>query len=120
MFLRPKSASRGSAPLELVALVTILLLPIAPMVGLFQLVSDQLAAESIARAGLRYAFLSGDLGADPSPRLRGALEQLARSWEKEISGFELNCQNCRTGGLLELSVRVGSARALQSAGLEPE
>lgn len=116
--MRLKNSSSGSAPLEMVTLITLLLLPIAPMLLVFDQVSDQIAAESIARHGLRYAFLSGELASDPSPRLAPALEELAASWGKELVGYQLRCLGCEAGGLIELVVRVGSAQAIQSAGVE--
>lgn len=120
MFSRLKSESRGSAPLEMVALVSLLLVPIGPMLLLFEQISDQLAAESIARHGLRYAFIISPLAANPSNLLESSLTQLATSWEKELESFSLQCLGCEAGGLLELRVQVGNAVAIQSAGIEPE
>jgi len=114
-----KSESEGSAPLELVGLLALMLLPIGPMLGLFTVVSDQLAAESIARHGLRYAFLSVELGENPRQQVGPALEILAQSWGKQLGDYSLDCTGCLAGGFLELRVRVGSAVAHQSAGLEP-
>jgi len=117
--MRLKSTSSGSAALELVALITILLMPVGPMLALFSAVSDALAAESIARHGLRYAFLESGLGADPSGGIAPALQILAQSWGKEIKSYSLQCQACQEGGYLVLEVRVGSMSAMQSAGIEP-
>lgn len=114
-----KSTSSGSAPLEIVALISLLLVPIGPMLALFGSVSDALAAESIARHGLRYAFLGSELGANPSVAVAEAIELLAASWGKEVAEIELRCDACGDGGYLELAVTVGGATAIQSAGIEP-
>lgn len=122
MRLLPKSefSNRGSAPLELVGFLALLMLPIAPMLVLFGQISDQLAAESIARHGLRYAFLASELASDPSALVGQALQSLAQSWGKELGDFEVFCGPCGPGGVVNLRVQVGSATAIQSAGLEPE
>lgn len=114
-----KSTSSGSAPLEIVALITLLLVPIGPMLALFGAVSDALAAESIARHGLRYAFLDSGLGANPSRGVAEAIEMLAASWGKQVTAINLDCDACNEGGYLELAVTVGRATAIQSAGIEP-
>lgn len=109
----------GSSPLEAAALLLVLVAPLAPAMGLYQHLSDSLAAESIARHGLRSAVLSQEKGAIPS-NLGQTIEPLATSWGKTISDFSLNCLNsCRTGDLISLRVQVGSAWAIQTAGLEP-
>ena len=118
--MRLKSKSDGSAPLEMVSLLALLLLPIGPMLGLFGAVSDQLAAESIARHGLRHAFLAVELGEDPRSRISPALDVLAQSWGKEIEEYRIDCRDCFSGGFLELRVQIGSAVAVQSAGMELE
>ena len=122
MSLQRKSAfsSRGSAPVELIGFLTLLLLPVGPMLLLFNQVSDQLAAESIARHGLRYAFLANEVGSDPTPVIAPALRTLAESWGKRLEDFDVWCTPCGPGGVINLSVQIGSTRAIQSAGLEPE
>lgn len=104
----------------MVAMVSLLLIPIGPMLLLFEQISDQLAAESIARHGLRYAFIISPLATNPANLLESSLQQLATSWGKELADFSLQCLGCEAGGLLELRVRVGNAVAIQSAGIEPE
>lgn len=104
----------------MVALVSLLLIPIGPILLLFEQISDQLAAESIARHGLRYAFIISPLATNPSNLMESSLRQLATSWEKELESFSLKCLGCEDGGLVELRVQVGNAIAIQSAGIEPE
>lgn len=109
----------GSSPIEAVALILLLLLPIAPALGLYQQLSDSLAAESIARHGLRAALLDQEKGVIPSDPGR-YLEPLAESWGKSIVGFSLGCEGkCGGGSLISLRVQVGNAFAVQTAGLEP-
>ena len=65
----PKNVSaRGSAPIETVALITLLLLPIGPAVLLYEQLSNQLAAESIARHAVRAAVLNAMVTVMPSLR----------------------------------------------------
>jgi hypothetical protein len=106
-------ASSGSAPIETVALLTLLLLPIGPGVILYEQISNQLAAESIARHGVRAAMLESQRGSFVSPAQ--ALEVLARSWQKPLTGYRV----FRTGELVNLEVVIGNARALATLGLEP-
>lgn len=104
---------RGSAPIETVALITLLLLPIGPGVILYDQISNQLAAESIARHGVRAAMLESQLGSFVSPAQ--ALEVLALSWQKSISSYRVS----QTGELVTLEVVIGNARALATLGIEP-
>ena len=110
--------TRGSSPIETVALLAILLLPIGPVLMLFAHLSDAMAAESIARHALR----SGILEAEGVPDVSGAIEasviQLAAGWHKDAE-HKFSCSPCEPGGLAALEVVVGSAVALQVAGLEP-
>ena len=106
-------SAKGSAPIETVALITLLLLPIGPGVLLYQQLSDQLAAESIARHGIRAAMLESDLGSLGNPA--SALRVLALSWQKQLGGHRLT----RAGELVTLEVQVGSAVAVATLGLEP-
>lgn len=103
----------GSAPVETVALITLLLLPIGPGVILYDQISNQLAAESIARHGVRAAMLESQLGSFASPAQ--ALEVLALSWRKSIASYRVT----RTGELVTLEVVIGNARALATLGIEP-
>jgi len=111
---------QGSSPLESAALLLILVLPVAPALGLYQHLGDLLAAESIARHGLRAAVLSHEKGEVPAS-LQEVLDPLAKGWGKSLSGFSLRCLgSCEDPGILSLTVLVGSATATQSAGLEPK
>ena len=110
---------KGSSPIEAVALMTLLLLPIAPALSLYQHLSDSLAAESIARHALRAALLDQEKGVVPS-EIGRYLEPVASSWGKKISSFEMSCGGqCEENSLLSLRVQIGSAWAIQTAGLEP-
>lgn len=106
-------SSAGSAPIETVALITLLLLPIGPGVVLYEQISNQLAAESIARHGVRAAMLESQRGSFVSPAQ--ALEVLALSWGKTLAGYQVS----RTGELVTLEVVIGNARALATLGIEP-
>ena len=110
----------GSSPLEAVALLLVLVFPLAPALALYQHLSDSLAAESIARHGLRSAVLSQEKGEIPR-QLGAVIEPLAASWGKTLAGYELRClRGCQDADILSLEVSIGSAKAIQSAGLEPK
>ena len=107
-----------SEPIETVALLAVLLLPIALVVTLFGELSDAMAAESIARHGLRAAVLEAD---DPSqlPLLVATkVQALSTPWQKSAE-HRFSCQPCEAGGLATLEIAVGNALAVQVAGLEP-
>ena len=107
-----------SEPIETVALLAVLLLPIALVVTLFGELSDAMAAESIARHGLRAAVLEAD---DPSqlPLLVATkVQELSTPWQKSAE-HRFSCQPCGAGGLATLEIAVGNALAVQVAGLEP-
>ena len=106
-------SAKGSAPIESVALITLLLLPIGPSVFLYEQLSNQLAAESIARHGVRAAMLDAPLGGFTDPGAQLAV--LARSWEKPLTGYQVTSQ----GQLITLEVRVGNAVAIATLGREP-
>jgi len=93
--------------------MSLLLLPVAPAMLLYAQISDQLAAESIARHAVRAAMLSAELGMLDSPDL--ALQMLAQSWQKQVKDYSLS----RQGDLVSLEVRVGNAWALATLGIEP-
>ena len=95
------------------ALITLLLLPIGPAVLLYDQISNQLAAESLARHGIRAAVLDAPLGGFNDPG--SALEVLARSWQKQLAGYQVSSQ----GELVTLEVRVGNASAIATVGREP-
>ena len=112
-----KPSDRGSSPLETSALLALLLLPITPMLSIFQSSFEAIAAESIARHVLRYSILwSND--AQLQPVLRDAVEEFSRAWGREAT-FEYGCGDCGKGSLISLRVQVGNALAIQVAGLEP-
>jgi hypothetical protein len=109
------SADSGSTPLEIVATAALLLLPVAPMTQLYNQLSDELAAESIARHALRLAILHESK--NPDAYLATAVAQLEGQWQKEVSKAHLSCSiNCQ---LLSLEVEVGSAIAIHTMGIEP-
>ena len=110
---------RGSSPIETVALLALLLLPIGPVVLIFGHLSDAMAAESIARHALRSGILEADSVPEISSAVAAAVEKLASGWGKSAE-HQLSCSPCAPGGLAALEVFVGSAAALQVAGLEPE
>lgn len=113
------SDSRGSTPLELVIWLTLMLLPIGPMLGIYAQLSNQLAAESIARHALRGTVLSVS---DPSQlpgEMRRQLAPLEASWGKRITRYTLSCGNCARGNIITLKIQIGNAEAVQSAALSP-
>lgn len=112
------SSEAGSTIIETVMWSALLLAPIGPSLFLYQQVSDQLAAESIAMQGLRAAMLEPQQ--DWQRQLGRNLPLLAQSWGKQIDSVSLNCGACGPGDLVTLEVRVGNALGIQSAGLEPE
>jgi hypothetical protein len=99
--------------------LTLLLLPVGPMLALYGQLSNQLAAESIARHALRGTILSIT---DPSQlpgEMKRQLAPLQASWGKQISSYTLSCGNCARGSIITLKVLVGSAEAVQSAAMAP-
>lgn len=112
-----KPSDKGSSPLETASLLALLLIPITPMTSLFQTAFDAIAAESIARHALRYSILWSEDQRIES-RLEEAVTQLAKSWGREaIHSF--SCGTCTKGSIVTLRIEVGSAQAVQVAGLEP-
>jgi len=111
-------SDRGSTPLEMAALLALLLLPIGPMIAVYSAVFDAIAAESIARHSLRLATLSSDEEGIGS-RLQESVAVFSQSWLKQAS-FEFECGDCQKGSLLFLKIKVGDATAIQIAGLEPK
>lgn len=106
-------SARGSAPIETVALLTLLVLPVGPAVMLYEQISNQLAAESLARHGVRAALLNAPLGGFTNPGR--ALEVLAHSWQKPLGGYQVRT----SGELITLEVRVGNATAIATIAREP-
>ena len=111
--------SSGSTPLELVVWLTLLLLPIGPMLAIYEQLSNQLAAESIARHGLRGTVLSVSDPSQLPSEVKRQLAPLEASWGKRISGYTLSCGNCARGNIITLKVVIGNAEAVQSAALSP-
>lgn len=109
--------TRGSSPIETVALLAILLVPIGPVLMLFAHLSDAMAAESIARHALRSGILEAG-GVSDSGAIEASVDQLSAGWDKDAQ-HRFSCGACEPGGLAALEVVVGSAAALQAAGLEP-
>ena len=107
-------SAKGSAPIETVALITLLLLPIGPAVLLYEQLSNQLAAESIARHGVRAAMLNAPLSGFSEPGV--AVSVLARAWQKQVSSYRVSAQ----GELITLEVKVGNASAIATLGKEPQ
>ncbi len=118
MFRQRLSDSRGSTPVELVIWVSLLLLPVGPGIALYAQLSDQLAAESIARNALRFAILSSESNAQVRTSSYRQASVLAQSWGKRLGSVQLRCSgSCPKGNLLHLEVVVGNARAVQTAAL---
>ena len=103
----------GSSPLELVAFTALLVLPIGLAIGLYQQLSDELAAESIARHALRLAMLSNPQR--PSESLDYAVNRFAENWDVADINFRYWCSSgC---SLVTLEVQVGNASAIQTMGI---
>jgi hypothetical protein len=108
-----RSFDSGSSPLELVAFTTLLVLPIGLAIGLYQQLSNELAAESIARHALRLAMLSSPQR--PSESLDRAVNRFADSWDVAEVEYSYWCSHgC---SLVTLEVQVGQAFAIQTMGL---
>ena len=108
----------GSSPIETVALLAVLLLPIVPVVTLLGELSDSMAAESIARHGLRSAVLDAQIPAQIPALVATKVQRLSTSWQKSAE-HSFSCKPCEAGGLAALEIVVGNAVAIQVAGLEP-
>jgi len=117
--LRQKG-SNGSTPLELVVWLALLIAPLGPMLSLYGQLSDQLAAESIARHALRGAVLTSTSHTELMAQLPVMLQPLAASWKREVRGFEIACGSCARGEIFTLRVFIGNATGVQSAALSPK
>ena len=106
-------SAKGSAPIETVALITLLLVPIGPALGLYEQISNQLAAESIARHAIRSSVLSAEVG--QMANLSQAIDLLSHSWQKPVTDYHLH----QDGELVTLRVQVGNALGFATIGLEP-
>lgn len=115
-----QSGSNGSTPIELVVWLALLIAPLGPMLSLYGQLSDQLAAESIARHALRGAVLTSTSHTELMAQLPVMLQPLAASWRREVRGFELSCGSCARGEIITLKVFVGNATGVQSAALNPK
>lgn len=118
MFRQRLSDSRGSTLIEVVVWVALLLVPLGPGLALYSQLSDQMAAESVARNALRFAILSSDTNAEVRATAYVQAKVLAQSWGKQISQLQLRCSgSCPKGNLLHLEVVIGNARAIQTSAL---
>lgn len=118
MFRQRLSDSRGSTLIELVVWIVLLVMPIGPGLALYGQLSDQLAAESIARNALRFAILSSDTNAEVRAHAYTQAQVLAQSWNKRLSKVQLRCSgSCPKGNLLHLEVVIANARAIQTSAL---
>ncbi len=111
-------SERGSAPLEIAALMAILLIPISPMLNLFETALDHIAAESIARHSLRYALLQAEPAA-MSELVELSVARLAEGWGR-VADFSFSCGSCQRGSMAQLTVSIGNASATQTAGIPPK
>ncbi len=106
-------SDQGSSPLELVAFTALLMLPIGLGTAVYAQVSNELAAESIARHALRLAMLQNPTR--PSEQFQGAIELFANNWGVAVDGYSYWCSaGC---SLVTLEVSVGNATAIQTMGL---
>lgn len=108
---------RGAAPLETATLLVLLLLPVTPILLVFEHIFDAIAAESIARHALRYSILQS--GEKLKSTIASSVDLLAASWDRDAT-YALSCGSCAKGSLATFTVRVGDAVAVQVAGLEPK
>jgi hypothetical protein len=108
-----RSSELGSSPLELVALIALLLMPIGLGTSVYLQISNELAAESIARHALRLAMLENP--ERPSEQIAAAVSLFASSWQVTDISHSYWCSlSC---SLVTLEVSVGNARAIQTMGL---
>lgn len=118
MFRQRLNDSRGSTLVELVVWVVLLIVPIGPGLALYGQLSDQLAAESIARNALRYAILSSASNAEVRAHAYTQAQALAQSWDKHLIKVQLKCSgSCPKGNLVHLEVVIANARAIQTSAL---
>jgi hypothetical protein len=108
-----QSSEAGSTPLELVVFTALLILPIGLSLGLYQQLSNELAAESIARHALRFAILSDP--ERPSSEFQEAVALFAQNWGVADVDYRYWCSSGCSLVTLELS--VGSAKAIQTMSL---
>jgi hypothetical protein len=107
------SADKGSSPLELVVFTVLLLLPLGFGVNLYHQLSNELAAESIARHALRLAMLQNPQR--PSEVLPYALELFSRDWNTPDLDYRYWCTaSC---SLVTLEIQIDDAKAIQTMSL---
>ena len=87
-----RSFDSGSSPLELVALTALLLLPIGLGTSVYLQISNELAAESIARHALRLAMLENP--ERPSENIADAVRLFASNWQ--VSTSEGGAYDCHS------------------------
>ena len=108
----------GSSPIELIAWSVLLLMPLGFGLNLYGALSDQLAAESIARHGLRAAVFGFQNGSGLQEALGAAIEPLEASWGRSVDSARIWCSGaCLAGKFVNLEVKIGNQSAIQSAGL---
>jgi hypothetical protein len=80
---------------------------------MYQQLSNELAAESIARHSLRLAMLSTPQ--KPSQSLESAIERFSNDWQVQDVDYRYWCSlGC---SLVTLEIQVGQAIAIQTMGL---
>ena len=106
-------ADRGSSPLELVTFTALLMLPIGLSIPVYQQLSNELAAESIARHALRLSMLQNP--ERPSAEFESAVELFAANWGLTEVDYSYRCSSgC---SLITLEIKIGSATAIQTMSL---
>jgi hypothetical protein len=88
-------------------------MPIGLAIGTYQQLSNELAAESIARHALRLAMLSTPQ--KPSQSFDSAIERFSKDWHAQEVDYRYWCSlGC---SLVTLEIQVGQAIAIQTMGL---
>jgi hypothetical protein len=91
------------------------------MLALYGQLSDQLAAESIARHVLRSALISSTSQNQLNHEVTRQLGPLQLSWGKKVTKYRLGCAgSCSNGSLVNLEVWVRGGYAIQSGALAPK
>lgn len=108
-----RSADKGSSPLELVVFTALLLMPLGFGVNLYHQLSNELAAESIARHALRLAMLQNPQR--PSESLPYAVELFSRDWKVPDLDYRYWCTT--SCSLVTLEIQIDNAKAIQTMGL---
>lgn len=110
----------GSALIELAAAVLILVMPLPLGFELYQIQSNQLMVESIARHALRGAILKGNTIAEYELISKVISSEIQATWNsKSPVSLNLRCENpCRKGSQISIFVEVGSVKAVQTQVLD--